>query len=152
MDDYVDSFMSEDEAVAVSSRVREIHANAGFDLCRFSSSSADVVKALNPQGSNMNVKWTESEEKVLGMYWQPATDDFKFSIKYHRVPSSVMNGERVPTKREFLSLVMSTFDPIGFLSCYMVTAKLLMREIWRRGVKWDEPLPDELAAAFGCWR
>lgn len=47
------------------------------------------------------------------MYWQLATDDFKFIIKYHRVPSSVMDGKRVPTKREFLSLVMSTFDPLN---------------------------------------
>ncbi|XP_041675272.1 uncharacterized protein LOC121530366 [Drosophila eugracilis] len=152
VDDYVDSFSDEKEAIAVSERVRKIHAEAGFDLCRFSSSSESVVKALNPLGSNKNVEWNEAEEKILGMYWHPATDDFKFSVKYHRVPSSVMTGERAPTKREFLSLVMSTFDPIGFLSCFMVTAKLLMREIWRRGVQWDEPLPDELAKAFESWR
>ncbi|XP_041450173.1 uncharacterized protein LOC121404578 [Drosophila obscura] len=152
VDDYVDSFADQKEAIAVSTRVREIHANAGFDLCRFSSSSESVVKALNPQGSNMNVEWAEAEEKILGMFWQPAADDFKFSVKYHRVASSVMTGERVPTKREFLSLVMSTFDPIGFLSCYLVTAKVLMREIWRRGVDWDEPLPAELATAFEIWR
>ncbi|XP_043660207.1 uncharacterized protein LOC122624614 [Drosophila teissieri] len=152
VDDYVDSFPSEEEAIAVSSRVRDIHAEAGFNLCRFTSSSASVVRALNPLESIASVRWTEAEEKVLGMYWQPATDDFKFGVKYHRVPRSVMTGERVPTKREFLSLVMSTFDPIGFLSCYMVTAKVLMREIWRRGVGWDEPLPDTLAAAFESWR
>ncbi|XP_070138504.1 uncharacterized protein [Drosophila bipectinata] len=34
----------------------------------------------------------------------------------------------------------------------MVTAKLLLREIWRKGVNCDEPLPDELAAAFEDWR
>nr|XP_044252270.1 uncharacterized protein LOC123003532 [Drosophila takahashii] len=152
VDDYVDSFSDEKEAIAVSERVRKIHAEAGFELCRFSSSSESVVKALNPLGSNKNVEWNEAEEKILGMYWHPATDEFKFSVKYHRVPSSVMTGERAPTKREFLSLVMSTFDPIGFLSCFMVTAKLLMREIWRRGVQWDEPLPDELAKAFESWR
>ncbi|XP_041673677.1 uncharacterized protein LOC121529787 [Drosophila eugracilis] len=152
VDDYVDSFASEDEAIAISTRVREIHAEAGFDLCRFTSSSASVVRALNPLESIASIGWTEAEEKVLGMYWQPATDDFKFGVKYHRVPRNVMTGERVPTKREFLSLVMSTFDTIGFLSCYMVTAKLLLREIWRRGVNWDEPLPDELAAAFEDWR
>ncbi|XP_043069090.1 uncharacterized protein [Drosophila bipectinata] len=134
VDDYVDRFASEDEAIAISTRVREIHSEAGFDLCRFTSSSASVVRALNPLESIASVGWTEAEEKVLGMYWQPATDDFKFGVKYHRVPRNVMTGERVPTKREFLSLVMSTFDPIGFLSCYMVTAKLLLREIWRRGV------------------
>ncbi|XP_044571293.1 uncharacterized protein LOC123257217 [Drosophila ananassae] len=152
VDDYVDSFTSEKEAIAVSTRVREIHADAGFDLCRFTSSSVSVVRALNPLESIASVRWTEAEEKVLGMYWQPATDDFKFGIKYHRVPRIVMTGERVPTKREFLSLVMSTFDPIGFLSYYMVTAKLLMREIWRKGVNWDEPLPADLAAAFEDWR
>ncbi|XP_070142307.1 uncharacterized protein [Drosophila kikkawai] len=124
VDDYIDSFASETEAIAVSTRVREIHANAGFDLCRFTSSSTSVVSALNPLESIASVRWTEAEEKVLRMYWQPATDDFKFSVKYNRVPRSVMTGERVPTKREFLSLVMSTFDPIGY--CYMVTAKILM--------------------------
>nr|XP_043067313.1 uncharacterized protein LOC122321449 [Drosophila bipectinata] len=93
-----------------------------------------------------------AEEKVLGMYWQPAKDDFKIGVKYYRVPRSVMTGEHGPTKREFLSLVMSTFDPIGFLSCYMVTAKLLMREIWQRGVNWDKPLPDNLDASFEDWR
>ncbi|XP_044317429.1 uncharacterized protein LOC123038042 [Drosophila rhopaloa] len=152
VDDYVDSFSNDVEAISVSTRIKEIHASAGFDLCRFSSSSEGVVRALNPLGSSENVEWTEAEEKILGMYWQPATDDFKFSIKYHRVPSSVMTGQRVPTKREFLSLVMSTFDPLGFLSCYTVTAKLLMIETWRRSVEWDEPLPDELATAFESWR
>ncbi|XP_044574081.1 uncharacterized protein LOC123258276 [Drosophila ananassae] len=121
-------------------------------LSPFQHGSASVVRALNPLESIASVRWTEAEEKVLGMYWQPATDDFKFGIKYHRVPRIVMTGERVPTKREFLSLVMSTFDPIGFLSCYMVTEKLLMREIWRKGVNWDEPLPADLAAAFEDWR
>ncbi|XP_037731126.1 uncharacterized protein LOC119561546 isoform X2 [Drosophila subpulchrella] len=37
VDDYVDSFSDENEAIAVSARVRKIHAEAGFDLCRFSS-------------------------------------------------------------------------------------------------------------------
>ncbi|XP_070134412.1 uncharacterized protein [Drosophila bipectinata] len=110
VDDYVDSFSSEEEALAISTRVREIHDDAATE---------------------------------------PATDDFKFGVKYHRVPRSVMTGKPVPTKREFLSLVMSTF---GFLSCYMVTAKFLMREIWRRGVNWDESLPDNLAAALEYWR
>ncbi|XP_043948701.1 uncharacterized protein LOC122818557 [Drosophila biarmipes] len=71
--------------------------------------SASVVRALNPLEPIASVGWTEAEEKVLGMYWQPATDEFKFGVKYHRVPRN-------------------------------------------RGVNWDEPLPDELAAAFEDWR
>ncbi|XP_032311480.1 uncharacterized protein LOC116656184 [Drosophila ananassae] len=119
--------------------------------------SFTVKKKLSPfrrgfnSSSIASVRWTEAGEMVLVMFWQPTTDDFKFGVKYHRVPRSVMTGECVPTKREFLSLVMFTFDPIGFLSCYMMT-KLLMRNIWRRGFDWDEPLPDNLAAAFEDWQ
>ncbi|EDW38705.1 GL26943 [Drosophila persimilis] len=46
VDDYVDSFATE----SVSTRVKEIHANAGFELCQFSSSSPVVEAALGPPG------------------------------------------------------------------------------------------------------
>ncbi|EDW38659.1 GL15389 [Drosophila persimilis] len=46
VDDYVDSFATESKAISVSTRVKEIHANAGFELCQFSSSSPIVEAAL----------------------------------------------------------------------------------------------------------
>ncbi|KAH8272619.1 hypothetical protein KR018_004519, partial [Drosophila ironensis] len=122
--------------------------NAGFELCQFTSSLPSVVNALGQNGDANKVDWCEAEEKILGMYWQPASDEFKFNVKYYRVPKSVLNGERVPTKREFLSLIMSTFDPLGFLSSYLITAKLLLREVWRRKIEWDERLPDGIQQAF----
>ncbi|XP_070132547.1 uncharacterized protein [Drosophila bipectinata] len=138
VDDYVDSFDTESEAIEVSTRVKEIHAEAGFELCQFSSSSPIVEAALGPPGQVKSVGW--------------ATDDFRFNVEYHRVPKSVLSGERVPTKGEFLSLLMSTFDPLGFLCCMMITAKLLLREIWRQKIQWDEPLPEEIGRAFAAWR
>ncbi|XP_070134695.1 uncharacterized protein [Drosophila bipectinata] len=152
VDDYVDSFDTESEAIEVSTRVKEIHAEAGFELCQFSSCSPIVEAALGPPGQVKSVGWGESEQKILGMRWQVATDDFRFNVEYHRVPKSVLSGERVPTKREFLSLLMSTFDPLGFLCCLMITAKLLLREIWRQKIQWDEPLPEEIGRAFAAWR
>jgi len=50
------------------------------------------------------------------MYWQAVMDYFKFNVKYHRNPSSEVYGEQVPTKREFLSLVMPTFDLWDFFA------------------------------------
>ncbi|XP_044316206.1 uncharacterized protein LOC123037801 [Drosophila rhopaloa] len=152
VDDYVDSFATESEAISVSTRVKEIHAEAGFELCQFSYSSPIVEAALGPPGRVKSVGWGEAEQKILGMRWQVATDDFRFNVEYHRVPSSVLSGDRVPTKREYLSLLMSTFDPLGFLCCLMITAKLLLREIWRQKIQWDEPLPEEIGKAFAAWR
>ncbi|XP_044573746.1 uncharacterized protein LOC123257846 [Drosophila ananassae] len=120
-----------------------------FDAAAKVPCSADYVKTLNASQYTSTdpraalafkeyhyvddyVDSFTSEEEAIAVSTRPATDEFKFGIKYHRVPRIVMTGELVPTKREFLSLVMSTFDPIGFLSFYMVTAKLLMREILLR--------------------
>jgi len=93
-------------------------------------------RRLGPTWVAKNVRRSDAEEKILGMFWQPAVDDFKFNVKFHKV----------------LSLIMSTFNPLGFLCCFLITAKLLLREIWRREVKWDEPLPDVISDAFEKWR
>jgi len=50
VDDNADSFATEGEAISVSTRVKEIHANAGFALCQFLSSSSVVETALGPSG------------------------------------------------------------------------------------------------------
>ncbi|XP_046868771.1 uncharacterized protein LOC124461276 [Drosophila willistoni] len=146
VDDYVDSFATEDEAISVSARVRDIHKTGGFELRRFQSNSPKVVESLGQEGTTNPVGWAEAEEKILGLYWQPATDEFRFNVKYQRIKHDV------PTKKQFLSLIMSTLDPMGFLSCFTITGKLLLREIWRRNVLWDEPLPKELNSAFQKWR
>ncbi|XP_050746231.1 uncharacterized protein LOC127012075 [Drosophila biarmipes] len=34
----------------------------------------------------------------------------------------------------------------------MILAKLILREIWRQKIQWDEPLPEEIGKAFAAWR
>ncbi|XP_044573992.1 uncharacterized protein LOC123258181 [Drosophila ananassae] len=88
VDDYVDSFATESEAIEVSSRVKKIHAEGGFELCKFSSSSPTVERMLGPSDHAQSIGW----------------------------------------------------------------AKLLLREVWRRKISWDEPLPAEMYNAFMEWR
>ncbi|XP_067625142.1 uncharacterized protein [Eurosta solidaginis] len=154
VDDFVDSFDSENEAIAVATKVRDIHLNAGFELRNFTSSSAKVVTALDcvDQTKTMGIKEGILLEKVLGLHWQPSIDCFNFVLKFHKVNASVIKGDRPPTKRELLSVVMSIFDPLGFISHYVIGAKLLMRETWRKQTHWDEPLPDKIIESWEKWR
>ncbi|XP_058986462.1 uncharacterized protein LOC101901826 [Musca domestica] len=125
IDDYVDSFDSIEQAIQISLDIRRIHANV-----------------LAKEGS----------EKVLGVYWDFVSDDFHFHLKFHRVDNSVITGQKTPTKRELLSIIMSTFDPLGFLSCFIVGGKLILREVWRSECKWDEEIPVDLAQSWEMWR
>ncbi|XP_037821294.1 uncharacterized protein LOC119610232 isoform X1 [Lucilia sericata] len=158
VDDFVDSFDSPLKAIEIAIQVGEIHKAAGFEMRNFTSNSSEVVVALegslNHQVSfsgGLN-KMDGSTEKVLGMFWDPKDDAFKFVLKFHRVNSDVISGTRCPTKRELLCVVMSIFDPIGFLCHFMITAKLLMRELWRHSVLWDEMLPAVLQMMWNNWR
>jgi len=60
-----------------------------------------VVKPLNPLGSKKKVEWNKAKENVIGMYWHPASDDFKFSVRYHWISGSVM---RTCTYQERISM------------------------------------------------
>ena len=156
VDDFVDSFPTPARAIEFAEQIRDIHKSAGFELRNFSSNSAEVIVALKgtlekPVNFSSDVNELQSE-KVLGMYWQPKDDTFRFNLKFHNVQADVIEGIRSPTKRELLSVVMSIFDPLGFLSHFMITAKLLMREVWRHDIRWDDVLPGEISDVWNSWR
>ncbi|XP_017487661.1 PREDICTED: uncharacterized protein LOC108376012 [Rhagoletis zephyria] len=145
VDDFVNSFPSVEKAIAVTTQVREIHKAAGLDMCAFISNSDIVVKSLR----NTAQLEDATAEKVLGMYWKPEDDTFRYELKFHRVDADVVSGNRPPTKRELCSYIMSIFDPMGFLCQLTVGAKLLLREVWQGGVTWDQPLPEDM---YECWK
>ncbi|XP_036335546.1 uncharacterized protein LOC118745966 [Rhagoletis pomonella] len=154
VDDFVDSFDNEEEATEVAQKVRAIHKQAGFDLRNFTSNSDKVLAALGGTATAKPIMSEEglTTEKVLGIFWQPSTDSFKFRLKFHNINEAIIVGERRPTKREMLSILMSIFDPLGFISHITTTAKLLIREIWKRKLSWDDPLSDDLTTAWRLWR
>ncbi|XP_065361898.1 uncharacterized protein LOC135955477 [Calliphora vicina] len=152
MDDFVDSFDSVEEAVSISKQVREIHKNGGFELRGFISNSDEVITTLDGSLISKQIPANDGTERVLGLFWEPSSDNFMFNLKFHRVDKLVMSGQRSPTKREVLSIIMSTFDPLGYLSHFTVGGKLLLRQIWKSNCLWDEPIPNALNSSWKRWR
>ena len=55
-------------------------------------------------------------------------------------------------QRFVLSLVSAVYDPIGLVAPYTVTARLLLKDIWRlSGQQWDNNLPDDVSEKFLEW-
>ncbi|CAK1595198.1 unnamed protein product [Parnassius mnemosyne] len=73
--------------------------------------------------------------KVLGVQWDPEEDYFTYSV-------SPVNVEF--TKRSILSHVACIYDPLGWLSPFILLAKLLLQNLWRIGLSWDEIIPANL--------
>ena len=52
-----------------------------------------------------------------------------------------------------LSAVASIFDPIGFLTPFILKAKLLLQSMWRLKIGWDDKLPVQAQKTLqaDCW-
>lgn len=151
VDDYVDCFDTEEEAVAVVRAVKEIHKSGGFEMHNMLTNSKLVAKELGIVDSNGTVDVGKTVERILGMHWISSSDKFIFILKFHKVPEDVLKMKRIPTKRELLCIAMSVFDPFGFVADFMVSIKLLMQEVWKCKIQWDEKLPHEINLKFKNW-
>lgn len=152
MDDYITSFPSQEEAIEVSKDVDHIHRQAGFILRGWVSNQQSVTKHFNADTKTAAIPIGGTDvEKTLGLLWEVKEDCISFHLNEKKTPPEVLHGQRPPTKREALSVVMSLFDPLGLVSPLTTPAKRLMQETWRYGTGWDEPIPQELLPRWVTW-
>ncbi|XP_075163256.1 uncharacterized protein LOC142235886 [Haematobia irritans] len=145
VDDWLQSCQTEEEMVQLAEKVRYIHKDGGFEMRNWISNSPRVLEKLtgNKIKSNKCIQQEHNgQEKVLGMWWLPNSDEFTFIQKIDL--RSLFDKTQV-TKRQILRVIMKIFDPLGFLGYYIIFAKIILQNVWRSGVSWDEPIkPDEL--------
>jgi hypothetical protein len=156
VDDYLDCANSEEEAVKLIQDVTTIHRKGGFEIVGWSCSSREVLNQLPEEAKSSGHKDLEIESslpvaRVLGLYWDPNEDIFTFTCKFNKVNEEIVSGNKVPTKREMLKLVMSVFDPLGFLSLFTVKAKILLQDVWRSKTGWDEEVTQDIFGKWSSW-
>jgi hypothetical protein len=120
---------------------------AGFRLRKWSSNEPSVVASI-PESDRLSAVEINKEEpsktKTLGVLWDPERDVFTFRVE-------PPDANKTPTKRNVLSAIAAVYDPLQFLSPFLVRAKILMQEIWRAGLDWDDNLPSDLATKWKNW-
>ncbi|XP_075167717.1 uncharacterized protein LOC142239844 [Haematobia irritans] len=90
-------------------------------------------------------------DKILGMCWNKKEDCFEFKIKFFGLNSEVLKGNRLPTKREMLKIVMSAFDPFGLIADFLLHGKILVQHCWKHDMDWDDIIPEHLHKKFTAW-
>ncbi|KAL5012168.1 hypothetical protein ScPMuIL_010719 [Solemya velum] len=84
--------------------------------------------------------------KILGLKWLPQMDCFSFGG--FDIPVDLVTTKRVVLSFFFLTRL---FDPLGFLTPFVMVAKLLVQQIWQLGLEWDIEVPGDIHVQFVDW-
>ncbi|XP_073821454.1 uncharacterized protein [Musca autumnalis] len=124
------------EGIKARNSLINILRSAGFELRKWTSNSRETLKGL-ARSDLLSDEFLElgdkSSAKTLGIRWNASTDSFYFVM-------DKIEERSFYTKRQVLSIIAKIFDPLGWLSPIVVTAKILMQQLWLDDIGWDDPL------------
>ncbi|XP_058816670.1 uncharacterized protein LOC131679943 [Topomyia yanbarensis] len=155
VDDFSDSFDTVEETIVQALDVQKIHKKAGFELRNWSSNSNEVLRRVGEPNTDTvrSFKFGKDSdiERVLGMVWLPMRDDFSFAIAFRPDLCPLIEGSAIPTKRQLLRVVMSVFDPLGLIAAITIHGKILIQDVWRAKIGWDDQIPNNLINRWQQW-
>ena len=149
---YVDDLLKSIESIKggqqLIKEVIEINKLGGFRLTQFVSSDPELLKHIPEDliSPSVNIQMDDGKNhstKALGISWSTKEDVLTF------LPNIVNSTS---TKRGILSVVSSLYDPLGFLSPFTTTAKMILQDVWKDGTDWDEPVNDEIQQRWNKWQ
>jgi len=141
---YVDDILfganSPETLIVTCSQLIELLKKGGFRLrkCNSSALLADLSTSITNQTDHLLL--TDDTLKILGLSWTPDNDSFCFVIN--------SSGSHGSTKRAILSFIARLYDPLGWAPPVVVSAKIMLQELWLHKCDWDETIPFELSSRW----
>jgi hypothetical protein len=146
VDDMLKSVKDCSSAIALAHQVSKTLVDHGFFLTKWLSSSQEVIDSLPQEQRALKEFNFDLEEipiqRALGLGWDVNEDCFVFRPVVKNVPM---------TKRGIIAAVSSIFDPCGFVTPFTFRAKLLIQELWRASLGWDDAVPETLQNKWISW-
>ncbi|XP_071944668.1 uncharacterized protein [Antedon mediterranea] len=148
VDDCLKSVSSSDQAVSLIQQLTTLCEMGGFKLSKWVSNKREVLLSVPAaerakEFENIELDYEKlSIERALGIRWSVGADTLGFK---NVVPS------RQPTRRNVLSIISSVYDPLGFAAPFILPAKILLQEMCRNNVQWDQELTGNDLARWQQW-
>ncbi|XP_013392383.1 uncharacterized protein LOC106160350 [Lingula anatina] len=146
VDDCLKSLHTEEEAIHFVTKVTQLLDKGGFKITKWISNSSKVLESIPESDRNPKVKDLDLEklpiEKALGVLWDTEKDSFGFKVKVKEKPA---------TRRGILSIISSVYDPLGFTAPCMLQAKILLQDLARAKLDWDEEISEQNFRIWQRW-
>ena len=121
MDDFMQTYPSEEEARRSAEEIKTVLHTGGFNLTKFLSNRPAALENLLEED-----KAEMKAQRILGQMWDPRTD------KLFAKPKFLYTGQQM-TQRKVLSMAASLFDPIGLISPFAIRIRCSLQRIIKEG-------------------
>ena len=131
VDNIISGCQSEEDVILYYKDAKHIMSEANFNLRSWASNSQKLQALAKTDGildSNTSVN-------LLGLKWNTCTDTI--SITQKQIESQ---GKTSITKRSILQGASKLYDPLGWLSPITIRARILLQDVWKQRINWDDPL------------
>ena len=146
VDDCLKSVKSDEDAISQVRDFTEPLKKRGFRLTKWLSNSRTVVESVPESERAMSVKDLDFDripiERALGVHWCVSSDTFRFKVNIK---------DRPATRRRILSVVSSIYDPLGFVAPFILPAKILLQNLCKKKLDWDDKISDEDLERWKSW-
>ncbi|XP_054713437.1 uncharacterized protein LOC129222899 [Uloborus diversus] len=138
VDDLLCGAASVGEARSIIPEMIKFMESGGFPLRKWSCNYPEVIENLPDHmraSTDTHSFQNDVNQKVLGLEWNGTKD----SLRVRAVLT-----EHVNSKRQLLSVIAKTYDPLGLIAPATIKLKIMLQEIWKTKIGWDDSLPHYL--------
>ena len=148
MDDMIASFSDTITAFITAKDVKDTLKKGKFNLTKWCSNSREFCQQMQEDLCKPVEELFSKgfHQRVLGVYWSLDEDKLLFKAKDRK-----HLNRKTWTQRKFLCFVSSFYDPLRIISPFLIRAKILLRELWRDGRKWDKAISGDNGKAIKDW-
>ena len=151
VDDYLMSVADVPTAKSYVDQLQRLLAAGGFRLHKWMSTERDVLEAIEQSERAGTVKEITDDttlpcERALGVTWNVERDGFVIDVDLKSKAADLP-----VTKRTILSVAATLFDPLGFVAPVTLMPKLLMQELCRQHLDWDDEAPEDIKESWRNW-
>ena len=146
MENSMGSMVNEDEAMKLVQQLKELWRKAEMHPRKWLSTSK-VLREIDMKDRANEIDLSMDDlpsVKTLAVVWAASSDQFSFS-------AAPLVEDKALIKRTFLSKISTLFNPLGFVTPFVVRAKILVQEVWISGIDWDDQHPENILNKTKKW-
>ena len=148
VDDYLSSANSVDQADELRLQLCNLLLAAGMTFRKWRTNSPELLQRIPEdlrETCPLSLPTPCHAPKALGVHWDVDSDTLHISTPSIDLPQGSI------TKRTIASGMAGVFDVLGLFAPAIIPARILLQDLWRLPLSWDDEVPEDCQTKWKLW-